>query len=720
MEVSSNHAGLVTTALVLASGITALTAVQALIFALSRTRRSLNLYFAVMCMSATVFLFAESQYYATDSYRSAATHLQWRYAMALAFFPALFGFISEYSGQQRYRKWLFLLAAVSTCMIAINFFVTPYSLRYATLDRIDTVPMPWGEVLFAYAGATSSWNLVSRVIFSAVLGWAVYRAGILFRHGGHRPALFLFASLAFMLGAFILSTLMDFGYLQFIYPVGLSFLAVVLAMSLSLGLDMRDIDLSLQSMTGSLRKEVELHQQAEARIRHLAYHDYLTDLPNRTRLQELLASALEPVADSDRKGALIMLGMDDFQTVNDVLGHDIGDRLLQLVATRLRAFDVEGGTLTRPGGDEFIYLLPTLDCDSEQAESHVRKIAEKFLNALAQSFEFSGRSLDVGACAGTVVFSNRAEEKLDALELLQHVGMALNRAKAFGPGSIQHYAAGMQAEVSERLALERDMRKGLERGEFAVYYQPQIDPGGDIVGAEALLRWRHPEMGFISPAIFIPIAERSGLIRPLGEWVMQQACEQIKVWERFLTGPAWHLSVNVSTWQFIQRNYVEDVKRIAAVCGIDSSRLTLEITESAFIRDMADAISRINSLRSSGFRFSIDDFGTGYSSLSYLRMLPVDELKIDQSFVRKLGADPRDTHLVETIINLGKNMGMEVVAEGVESEAQRSALIEMDCSAFQGYHFAPPMEKGEFLSWLKDRYSRPGPNASARQTMKLK
>jgi EAL domain-containing protein (putative c-di-GMP-specific phosphodiesterase class I) len=245
------------------------------------------------------------------------------------------------------------------------------------------------------------------------------------------------------------------------------------------------------------------------------------------------------------------------------------------------------------------------------------------------------------------------------------------------------------------------MRTALDRGEFIVYFQPQISFSGEVVGAEALLRWQHPEKGMILPTIFIPIAERSGLIRQIGDWVLQQVCEEIKLLGRSIPAYQGHLSVNVSILQFMQSNYESSVQRQLTNSGINAKRLMLEITESTFIHDVDDAISKINSLRAKGLRFSIDDFGTGYASLSYLRKLPVDELKIDQAFIKNLGTDLRDTHLVETIIDIAKCMGLQVVAEGVESKSQKDALEAMDCWAFQGYYLAEPMDKPSFHDWLE-------------------
>jgi diguanylate cyclase (GGDEF)-like protein len=471
-------------------------------------------------------------------------------------------------------------------------------------------------------------------------------------------------------------------------------------MNFSLGLDLHDMNRALASTSENLKRQIVVHEKTEEYIRQLGFQDSLTGLHNRAKLDEQLGFVLRQES-GVKQGALIILGLDDFKAINNVLGHDVGDAILQLVAQRLGRLELQGGLLTRFSGDEFIFLFPDLGFDTRHPDVVARDLAKRSLDILSPPFEFDDRTVEVGACAGISIFScpSTGEEKP-----LQCAELALNRAKSLGRGSIQLYEAGMQAELAERLQLERDMRKGLTRNEFHVYYQPQLDLRGNVIGAEALSRWRHPEKGFISPAIFIPIAEKSGLIHQLGEWVLRQACQQIEQWALCMPAFKGHIAVNVSNWQVNRRGYEKCVQQILSDSGVNASRLILEITESLFINDLNDAITRIHALRSLGLRFSIDDFGTGYASLSYLRYLPVDELKIDKSFVKNLGTDERDTHLVETIVSIAKHMSMQVVAEGVENEVQRTALTKMNVTALQGYHLAAPMDKDEFQTWLTERY----------------
>ncbi|MGZ5818049.1 MAG: EAL domain-containing protein [Burkholderiaceae bacterium] len=684
--------------LLMSVGITLHASMQAVIFALMGKRKWQYLIFSVLSLIAAGYLFTETLYYTSSSIARAAFWLQCQVALSIFFIPVFFSFVALYTNQKNFIDWLLVLGVVSGCLLLINFTMAPYSLHYSSLEAMAPLVLPWGERLVAYTGRINSWNILLRAIISSTFIWAIVRTWIMFQRGRQRSSLLLAFSITLIfLGSFV-GMAIDFGYVQFFYLSGLSFLGLVMFMSVAMGLEIRDQNRTLRTTAENLHQQVELHRLAEERIKHMAYHDFLTNLPNRAMLQEALTSTLSHLERVGRKGAVIMFGLDDFKMINDILGHDIGDKLLRQVASRLLATLNKGETLARLGGDEFILLLPDTGSDMEEAGAQARRVARRLIGTLSHPFAIEGRSVEIGASAGIVLFPEATETKT---EIFQRADMALYRAKSYGRGGIQLYASGMQAESNEQLELERDMRTALDRGEFMVYFQPQISFAGKVVGAEALLRWQHPQKGIILPANFIPIAERSGLIRQIGDWVLQQVCEEILVLGQSMPSYQGHLSVNVSILQFMQSNYESSVQRQLTTSGIDAKKLMLEITESTFIHDVDDAISKINYLRSKGLRFSIDDFGTGYASLSYLRKLPVDELKIDQAFVRNLGTDLRDTHLVGTIIDIAKCMGLQVVAEGVETESQKNALEAMDCWAFQGYYLAAPMDKPAFHDWLR-------------------
>ena len=439
---------------------------------------------------------------------------------------------------------------------------------------------------------------------------------------------------------------------------------------------------------------VDLTQRkaAEEEINQLAYYDPLTRLPNRRLLRDRLQQALASSARHHSSGALLLIDLDNFKTLNETLGHDSGDNLLLQVAHRLRSCVHEDDTVARQGGDEFVVVLEELGANPEEAAARSEEVGQRILAALREPYALHGTTHHSSISMGVTVFSD-LRETVD--ELLKRADLALYQAKNAGRDTLRFYDPQMQAAVSARAALERDMRIGLAEGQFELYYQPQIDRGR-ITGAEALLRWRHPHSGFISPAQFIPLAEETGLILPLGEWVLQTACQRLAIWatEPHLAGLS--LAVNVSPRQFHQANFVAQVLAALAGCGAEGQRLKLEMTESLLLQDVQDTIDKMGQLKAYGVGFSLDDFGTGYSSLAYLKRLPLAQLKIDQSFVRDVLTDPNDAAIARTVVALGTSLGLRVIAEGVETEAQREFLERHQCHAWQGYLFSPPVPVAQF------------------------
>jgi diguanylate cyclase (GGDEF)-like protein len=661
--------------------------------------RQLHWYFSAMCVITTAEMLLRMYLNVAASVSIAAHLFQGQYALILILTPLLFGFVAIYTEQEKIRTWQLVVLAISTVLIVVDIFLTPYSLRFSSLYLAAPMQLPWGEVLPWYTGSINLWNFVARIFFTAILVWAVVRAYRQYRSGRPRAALFLAGGLAFLWLASMIGLLVDLHYLALPEPGAFGFFGMIVFMSVALAMEARDRAHALITTTTALHKQIDIVTQTKARLHHMAYHDYVTGLPNRAKLQELIAACAKQHAGSSGNGALILLNLYDFRAINDVLGHDFGDRLLQAIASRLLELDQEGGQLAHLGGDEFAVLLPEAGADASEAELNAYRLAEHALAVLNMPFSQDGYTFIISFSAGVALFSD--DDKSHS-ELLQRASMALLRARSHGRGSIQFYADEMRLEIRERLRLERDLRKGLERGEFLMHFQPQVDFEGTVVGAEALLRWQHPVRGWVSPAQFLGIAEQTGVIVQIGDWALQQTCRQIKAWEQSLPGFTGNVSVNVSAWQFQQSDFRESVRRHLHDSGIDPSRLTLEITESAFLRDMDGAVGTINALKSEGIAFSIDDFGTGYSSLSYLARLPVDELKIDQSFIKRLGADMRDTHLVETIVNIGRRLNLRIVAEGVESESQKSALSGLHCWAMQGYYFARSMTAEVFADWFEN------------------
>ncbi|MBC7454536.1 MAG: EAL domain-containing protein [Massilia sp.] len=445
---------------------------------------------------------------------------------------------------------------------------------------------------------------------------------------------------------------------------------------------------------------------AQEAIRQLAFYDPLTGLPNRRLLSDRLGLALSAALRSRRHGGLLFIDLDDFKTINDTLGHDKGDLLLQQVSARLSGCVRASDTVARQGGDEFVVMLLDLSDMAQEAAHQIESIGAQILEALNRPYQLAGHVYHNSASIGATVFDGR----LDSTdEHLKRADLAMYQAKAAGRNTLRFFEADMQTAVSARAALEADLRTGLQQGQFVLYYQAQIDAGGAVSGAEVLLRWQHPLRGVTSPAEFIAAAEESGLILPLGRWVLETACHQLAAWAGAPGTAHLTLAVNVSARQLRQGDFVEQVVELLARSGANPSRLKLEITESMLLDNVEQVIAKMGALKALGVGFSLDDFGTGYSSLSYLKRLPLDQLKIDQSFVRDVLTDANDAAIVRTIVALAHSLGLAVIAEGVETAPQRDFLAAHGCHAYQGYLFSQPVPLDQF----ETRRLRCGAHAAA-------
>nr|WP_255496651.1 EAL domain-containing protein [Aquitalea sp. LB_tupeE] len=455
-------------------------------------------------------------------------------------------------------------------------------------------------------------------------------------------------------------------------------------------------DGSVSHYVGTM-SDITQRKAAEDKIKRLAFYDPLTQLPNRRLLMDRLQMALEVCQHHLRTGALLFIDLDNFKTLNDTLGHDKGDRLLQEVAQRLNGCLRPGDTVARLGGDEFVLMLEGLHSDPAQAVLQTRAIGQHILEALAQPYSMLG-DLHHNTCSMGAVLFNGHDSSVE--ELLKRADLAMYQAKGAGRNTLRFFDPEMQEAVSARAELESALRRGLQQQEFQLYYQPQVDADGHITGAEALLRWQRPEFGLVGPASFIPLAEECGLIVPLGEWVLDTACRQLAAWAADPATAGLELAVNVSARQFHQNSFVEMVRTALMRSGAPPHRLKLELTESLLLQDVDDTVRKMKLLKQDGVCFSLDDFGTGYSSLAYIKRLPLDQLKIDQSFVRDIDSDSNDVSIIRTIVALAGSMQLQVIAEGVETASQRHFLLEQHCRAFQGYLFGRPMPVDQFMALL--------------------
>ena len=447
-----------------------------------------------------------------------------------------------------------------------------------------------------------------------------------------------------------------------------------------------------------LVRDLSEHQNDLDEIRRLAFYDALTGLPNRRLLMDRLQHAMQASKRTGQHGALMFLDLDHFKQLNDTLGHDVGDELLQQVAQRLRTCVREGDSIARLGGDEFVVLLEALSEHALEAATQSEMVAIKVLQALGQPYVLRKHTYSSTPSIGIVEF---LEDTQTLEDLMKMADVAMYQAKAAGRNTMCFFDPAMQAAAAAHTALEKDLRKGLIEKEFVLHYQVQVDGQGHPTGAEALVRWHHVARGMVPPGHFIPLAEETGIILELGQWVLETACAQLVQWAQNPLTAHWTMAVNVSASQFAQAKFVAHVDTALQKTGANPRLLKLELTESMLVADVDAIIVKMNAIKQRGVAFSLDDFGTGYSSLTYLKRLPLAQLKIDQSFVRDVLTDASDAVIARTILALGHSLGLKVIAEGVETAAQHQFLADMGCDAFQGYYFGKPIAAAALMEYAQ-------------------
>lgn len=457
-------------------------------------------------------------------------------------------------------------------------------------------------------------------------------------------------------------------------------------------------DQGLPLLTGFFRDLTE-RRKVESEIRNLAFFDALTGLPNRRLLMDRLNQAIAASVRHEKHGAVLFIDLDDFKALNDSRGHDVGDLLLVEVSKRLRQCVRNEDTVARLGGDEFVIVLEDMSLNLEQALAQTKLVAQKVLETVNQPYQLGEIEHHNSSSIGIVLFNGNF---VSIDELLKRSDTAMYEAKAAGRNTLRFFDPAMQAALEKRVDMELQLRLALVQEQLRLYCQVQVDDQRRVFGAEVLLRWQHPEHGLLSPKEFVSIAEDSGLIVSIGRWVLYNACLQLKSWEGRPGLDTLQLAVNVSARQFRHSDFVDEVLKILQTTGADPSLLKLELTESVVLDNLADAVAKMNALRELGVRFSMDDFGTGYSSLAYLKRLPLTQVKIDRSFVRDIAEDASDAAIVQAILAMSNTLGLKVIAEGVETEAQFQLLQSYGCRFFQGYLFSKPLQIDEFERLLKD------------------
>jgi diguanylate cyclase (GGDEF)-like protein/PAS domain S-box-containing protein len=444
--------------------------------------------------------------------------------------------------------------------------------------------------------------------------------------------------------------------------------------------------------------DITARKLAEDEINNLAFYDPLTRLPNRRLLLDRLQQAQVAAARNGQFGALMFIDLDNFKTLNDTLGHDQGDVLLQEAAHRLTFCVREGDTVARLGGDEFVVILESLSRLQNESADRAEQIGEKILTTLNQPYHFDAHEHHCSASIGLTMFGEHDDS---SAELMKQADLAMYQAKGAGRNALRFFDPEMQATVNAHARLEKELRNAVREQCFVLHFQPQVDARGRATGAEALVRWQHPQRGLVAPDAFIPLAEKSGLILPLGAQVLDMACRQLAAWAESAETAQLTLAVNVSGQQLRQADFVDQVLAALARSGADPHRLKLELTESQLLTEIDDTIVKMTALRQRGIRFALDDFGTGYSSLAYLKRLPLETLKIDRTFVMDVLTDANDAAIARTVVALARSLGLDVLAEGVENEGQRRFLADNGCFRYQGYLFSRPLPAAAFAAYLQ-------------------
>ncbi len=658
-------------------------------------RQALHRSFIVCCICVAGMQFAQIGYYQAKNVADAVQALHWQGSFILALIPFFFAFVALYTGQRSIPRWFIAIAAACTVLLVAH-LMAPFGLRFSTLELAPPIIMPWGEKLSGFKVSMSMWNVSLRILIMVVTFWAVWRARVQYLRGERRSALLLVCYLGLHLAAFMHGALIDLGVVRSIYTAAFAFAAVPLLMGFSLVMDLDERSRTQARMLHELEESNQSLLSAKRDIAMLAHFDPVTKLPNRAHFREHAGKALRATGEPGLGGALLLLDLDHFRTINDGLGHHVGDEVLREVATRLQSVVGEECILANLGGDGFVVLCENRGSDANGVRAAAIHLANQMMAALQAPMQVGEHRLQVVASIGIASFPQAGAGPFD---IFRQAEIALYRAKDQGRHTTKFYQSSMRIAVEQRLAMDRHLRGALERREFSLHFQPQVDANRCITGVEALLRWRNPELGMVSPVLFIPLAEETGLIRPIGNWVLEATCDQLAAWIHEGVEFGDHLAVNISPWQLSDPLFVEGLEKLLSSRSLDPRRLMIELTESSLLFDLEGCITKLTQLRAMGIKIALDDFGTGYSSLSYLNDLPLDILKIDKSFVRTLRSGERQP-LASGIVAIGNHMGMTVVAEGVETENQREVLLEMGCEFHQGYLYSKPLEESAFRRWL--------------------
>ena len=678
------------------AGILFYTAIVAAVMGAYRARAPASLAFAAVCLGASAYTVATAAYYVSETVPGAVEAVRWQFACAVLIVLSLLAFIAYYTGAQRMGRWFALAGAIASVYLVAD-FALPLGVRFSSIASSRHVVLPWGERIFHIEGHVSAWNVVFRLLLLVLLAWAVRRLIAQYRAARRREAIYLAVYLLGLFAASIQSALIDWGAIETFNVIGFAFTGLSLFIVVKLLMDLREQNLELERGSLELAAENERRREAQAEMWRRAYRDPLTGLANRMLIVEQLGLMCD--GSDGAYGAVLHVNLDHFKVVNDGLSPEVGDAVLREVARRLVEGAGDRALVARVGGDEFVAVLhPLLESEARALEA-IERLAADFARRIAEPLRLGEQVLNIGASMGIAAFAATEGAPQD---VLAYASMALREAKRRGRNTMQLFEPRLRENAEARYRMVEGLRRAIEQEELALHYQPQVGPGGEIVGAEALARWHSPQSGEVLPTAFIPLAEETGLIHALGEWTLRRGCEQLAAWQREGVPFHGHVSINVSPWQLARPNFVARLRDIVAASGVDPHRVMLEITESAVLYDVGETVAKLKEIRPLGVRIALDDFGTGYSSLSIIKDLPLDAIKIDQSFVHNL-SDGATRHLVRVIVAIGEELGLDVVAEGVETEGDLAGLRALGCGILQGYLFCRPLAPGQFAAWIRTR-----------------
>jgi diguanylate cyclase len=666
-----------------------------MLFAYSRSRQYIAYFF--MSVAVSGFLFMSGRLYDAHELADAEWALKIQTFWLLALIPAYIVFISDFTKKSLSKPSYLLILACVAILMAANIsspagfkFVTLYEPTLVDLSLFGTVPIYLGEV--------SSWNWLFRTFLIFVFLWQIFIAKDLLNQRNRREFIHLtiYGSL-FMLSA-THGFLIEYGAIESFYSAGFTFLAVIVLMSFELTDEIQRRGVKLQLAANSLKSELERRKQAESELNFIAYYDFLTGLPNRNQINICLGNTLVETFDDRKLAAVLMIDLDHFKNINDSLGHDVGDQLLIKVSEKLREIVDEGVFLGRFGGDDFVVISGFNNLSESEGIKLTKELAKKILKGISTTYSVDDRVISIGASIGCSIITESSDKNID---LMRQVELALYKAKSKGRNTFEMYDASLLKQVARKLEIDRELRTAVAKKQLHLHYQPQLTGTGEVYGAEALARWDHPTLGPISPVEFIEVAEETGQIHALGEWVIKEGCRTLKSW--IDRGLNFHgtLSLNVSPWQFMRSDFVAKLLDIVRENDLNPARLKIEITESAVLYDLEGTIQRLHLLRQLGFGIALDDFGTGYSSLAHVKHLPLDLVKIDRAFVSELSAESHNP-MVRSMISLCDCMKVNVIAEGIETAEQRDLLVSFNCALFQGYFFSKPLSQNDFEQYIEN------------------